>query len=392
MTELIKIPVVSFRKVESPYEVDGKKSYIAIVAITNLAQELDGWRKINPREPRLNSNVSKKIFDSLSDSPEGFLFKNRGLTLLVKKISFDNKESIISLELSDTKKHGILDGGHTYKIIRNYLEESADNTGEMSYVKIEVLEGFEDLDEAVAIVEARNTSAQVKDESIEELRGHFDKIKEALQREPYFETIAFKDNELYDDGSKKKIDIKDILSYMVCFDKEEYKDSFHPTKAYASKSEVVRHFRDHMERMQKIVPLLPEILRLRDTIYQTLPEVYNKQNGKFGGLTGVIEVSGHNRMIKTELFFIEEKSNYRIPLGFIYPVLAAFRNLIRDENDTYSWKDDPIKFYKSIADELVQRICEQAKIQKNPQRLGKDQTVWRSCYDCVQLAVLKRHI
>lgn len=78
--------------------------------------------------------------------------------------------------------------------------------------------------------------------------------------------------------------------------------------------------------------MLPTILELRDVIYKQLPEAYNSQGGKFGLLTGI----GSTKKPLVELAFIGEKSNYRIPSGFIYPLLASFRNLIKTASDKYS--------------------------------------------------------
>ncbi len=199
-----------------------------------------------------------------------FLFRNRGLTIIADSIEFDNKNSILQIELSDKEKHGLLDGGHTYKVIMDYLSELTDKDGIVAYVKLELIERVED-SEIVSIVEARNTSSQVKDQSIAELNNLFEEIKEVLKERSYSNRIAYKEFELLEDGTEKDIDIKEVLSYLICFDTENFDDKNHPIKAYASKSAVLSHFISQKERIQKYIKLLPVILELRDIIYREIP-------------------------------------------------------------------------------------------------------------------------
>jgi hypothetical protein len=146
--------------------------------------------------------------------------------------------------------------------------------------------------------------------------------------------------------------------------------------------------------MKKYLPLLPQILKLRDEIYKEMPETYNSvAEGKFGLLTGVVALRNKKKVNPVELSFIDSESLYSIPDGFIYPVLASFRNLVNIQDDKCSWKRDPSKFFIDvIKDDLVQRIVDQAKTFSNPNKLGKHKDTWRSCYDSVAMEVLKLKI
>lgn len=62
---------------------------------------------------------------------------------------------------------------------------------------------------------ARNTSTQVKEQSLANLSQHFDAIKDILKNEPYANRIAYKETEFSEDGSRKDIDIKEI--YHILF-------------------------------------------------------------------------------------------------------------------------------------------------------------------------------
>lgn len=392
-SNLIKLPVISFRKIASPYDEEGAKTYIAVLNVKDIPEEFEEWRTLNPRDPKTTSGVAKKIFATLESDPDSFFFRNRGITLIAEKTSFDNQKNILEIEMADKSRNGLLDGGHTFRVIREFVgnlpEEEIKDLN--AYVKLEILEGITDPDVVVNIVESRNTSTQVKEQSLEELRGHYEAIKKILAGKPYANRIAYKEFELSDEGSAKDIDIKEILSYLVCFDVEEFGHDNHPIKAYSTRTSVVDHFKKHKDRMTKYIPLLPMILELRDTIYLELPEAYNNRGGKFGKLTGVTEVS-NRRMEKVSLPFIEKESTYRIPSGFIYPVLSGFRNLIQCTSDKCTWKTDPAKFFEELKDELASRVGEQALEFRNPNKLGKDKATWRACYDSVELALLRRNV
>lgn len=369
--------------------------YLAIVKATELPKALEQWRDINPRDPKITSGVAKKIAQSLNDAPENFLFRNRGITLLAEKVEFENDNNTMSIEFSDPAIHGLLDGGHTYAVVMDAMDSMSEQdvhslSIDSAYIKLEVLEGFREKDETTEIVGARNTSTQVKDQSIANLLNHFSSIKDVLANEAYAERIAYKETEFAEDGSQKDIDVKEILSYLICFDREGFDDSNHPILAYSGKSAVLAYAdkSENRERLQKYLPLLPQILKLHDDIYDKMPEVYNTRGGKFGKLTGVNTKNSKS----IELPFNSTKTQYSIPSSFIYPVLAAFRNLVDIKDDRCVWKKDPARFFDDIKNELIQRLGDQALELRNPNKLGKDKATWRACYDYVALEVMKLNI
>lgn len=395
MSAIVKItmPVRSFRRIENPFEKDGKKLYLAVVRAIDVAQELEEWRTINPRDPKITSGVAKSIAKTLREDPKNFFFRNRGITILAENVVFNNNTKELAVEFSNKNLHGLLDGGHTFAVIqeafRSLSEDELNNTiMNEAYIKLEILEGFPSREEVVEIVGARNTSTQVKDQSLANLLQHFDAIKDIIADKPYAARIAYKETEFNDDGSKKDIDIKEILSYLICFDREGFDDYNHPVIAYSGKAAVLKHAEDNRRRLQKYLTLLPDILALRDEIYEKMPSTWNRQGGKFGRLEGVS--TKHTKTI--ELPFKNVKTEYVIPSAFIYPVLASFRSLVKIENDTCSWVVPPVEFFNSHQNELVRRLGDQALVFRNPTKLGKEKTVWQSCYDYMVMEVLKTQL
>lgn len=401
MSELIKIPVKSFRRVTTGDAAlfDGlgeglePRIYTSVVEVDKVPGEITDWLEVNPRDAHLGTTVTKKIAESLTNTPEWFLFKNRGLTLIVDRVHFDNKQNVIELELSNKKLHGLLDGGHTYKVIRQLLED-ADGESYPALIKLEILEGIEDQLTAIDIVDARNTSMQVREQSLENLRGSYDQIKKVLEdaNPNYAGTVSYKEFDIDEDGKRKSNDVKDLLSYLMCLNVFAYNEDQHPVLAYSSKARVVSHFSSHPEQLDKLIPLLPMAIELFETIYHEMPESHNSgtgggKRGKFGRFTGVKTLK-HG----TELPYTSLKSDYIIPDGFIYPVLASFRAILSEKDGILVWKEDPIKFWASVKGDLVTRITERAYEYRNPNKLGKDTAAWRSCYDSVSLSAFRRNL
>lgn len=392
-TNLLRFPVESFRRIENPYDVAGTRNYLMVVNIKSIPKELWDWRKINVRDAKLSSNVSKGIRETLENDPDSFFFKNRGMTLIVSKVQYDQKSKNAELELADQEYEGLLDGGHTFSVIRKYLEEK-ENPAD-AFVRVEVLEGFTDKDDIVSIVEARNKSTQVQEQGIQELLGTFQPIKDIVSGQQYEGQIAYKEYELGEEGDKKTIDIKDILSYLLCFYTDEFGNSDHPTRAYTQKTGIVKQYakdmgKDGDKKFKKFIAILPDILRLRDTINEEFREVYNKNNRKFGSLAGIKDQAKVRKPITLD--FTGKEVDYRLPSAYIYPILAAFRAAIQCNDQKCGWKTDPIKLFHELKDGLISRLADQAWHHKNPDKTAKDTTTWRGCYDLVRMEMLEKEL
>lgn len=386
-------PVYSFRKIETPFEKEvGYRNYLAIVNVKDLP-DLTQWREINVRDPKTRGHVPQKIQSSLLEDSTLFVFKNRGLVLSASAVSFDNRKSTATIQFKNRALHGLLDGGHTYKVITT----NERNLDFDQYIRLEILEGFDDVEdpEIVGIVEARNTSNQVKDESIMNLEKRFDGIKKALEGLPYADLIAYKEHELLDDEGTKPIDVREIISFMMALDKDNFDATSHPINAYRSKVACLKHFAKHEASFKKLYGILPEILALWDHIHLRIPALYNDSRkesgvagGRFGRLTGVHKFDTK----KVQLYFLQEKSEYSIPTGFKYPILGAFRAFLESRRNKYTWggKLNPIEELKGdLGLNLANTVGHFALEAKNPSKTGKQGLVWQSCYQSAELRYLR---
>lgn len=385
-------PVVSFRHIETPFQKQGYRDYIAVVDVHDLP-DFSGWRKINVRDPKLTGAVPKAIRESVHGNPELFVFLNRGIVLAVESASFNNRDSELTLSFRDPDEHGLMDGGHTYNILR----EERDGLTTPQYVKLEILEGF-DQDEIPTLVDARNTSNQVRDQSLMNLQGEFEKLKKAIAGEVYADLIAYKEHEVLEDGGSKPIDVREVIAILTCFDKANFSERIHPINAYRSKAACLQHFASHKSDYEKIYPIAPDILELYDEIQMQLPELYNRvrgkngdvAGGKFGKLTGVTTYDGKH---KAQLLFTLQETKYGVPAGFVYPVLGAFRALLEEKGTKYAWGKglNPIKLLEGhLGETLADTIGNFALDARNPSKTGKSPLVWQACYQAAQVTYLSR--
>ncbi len=374
----------SVRRLKTPFDNKGYRCFMTVVKAGDIPKELAEWRKINPRDTNPRDYVSKDIRRTISERPDLFFFLNRGLLVLAKSMKFDNKEGTVTLSLDDPKKHGLPDGGHTFRVVMDTLSETEDQTMRSLPVRMEILTGFDDPSDVINIVEARNTSIQVKGISLLDAEGAFDGIKALVAGEPYADKIAYSEYSIDSEGKRKPISIREILSYLICFDIDAFDSEKHPTKAYQSKWQVEEHFSENRDRMAKLYPLLKDILRLRDTIHQELPRIYNNEGGdnsapaRFGTLDGVV---GAKPRVE-RLYFLDGWSDYRIPNAYIYSILAAFRVLVikPSPRSNCRWKADPFEVLQKQAGKLARRFGKYARDVENPNQFGKNIAAWDNIY------------
>lgn len=332
----------------------------------------------NPRLPNLSSPVSKKIGETLKDNWRTFHLLNRGITVVAKKVEFDNKSQRVRLVLDESSEeerlYGILDGGNTNERINKWREELPDEEADSklaetfvnAQILIPSLNGAgelspEMLDLLNDIKEARNTSVQVKSKSLADARRHFDVLKHALAKEPYYKEISWKEGE---GGSIDALQVVTLL--MIYYPSFAASAEGEPSNAYGHKERCLDAFLDYSEKepneLEKWIEIVPTIMRLFDVLQVTLPDHYS---GRFGKIDEV-KIFDEKRYQKGEKkyrntpaksLFLSKQMKYQYPVGWLYPVFAAFRHLVgpaKDGSDIV-WRRDPIKFWEKNGAELVKR-------------------------------------
>jgi hypothetical protein len=382
----LSIPVFSFRRIETPYERhQGYKNFVAVVDARKLP-DLSEWRGINVRDAKLRGRVPKAIRNGFSDHADEFLFMNRGLVIAAEKV--DYREGAggkhIDVVMRDPEIHGLLDGGHTYRVVGECAAALPEDDAPR-YVRVEFISGF-DRETISDVVEARNTSNQVKDESLANLRQEFELLKDVLRNEPYFELIAWSEYEEFD-GKPKPIDVRDIISYLITFDTQSYSATTQPLIAYKDKRACLRHFQENTQKLQKLYPMLPDILKLWDRVHDGWRLWYNEgreeeegTKGKFGKLTAISKAPEH-------LYFNGGEAKYRMPEAYKYPILSAMRAAVKVQGRGARWVADPFGLLDTVGQQLTNIVGTGVRQTNNPNKVGKDVGIWSSCYLVVESAI-----
>jgi len=390
---VLKFKVSSFRKIPNPYYVleDGDKTaemFVMICDVLDVPNNIP--MRTNPREQNLNTGVAKKIRDSLLDPARlDFYLLNRGLLLSAESVSYDNVNSFVSIVFTDLDVHGNVDGGHTYRIIREKNEMLERN---QQFVKIEVLTHVESIFESLAA--ARNTSVQVKEQSIAELEKRFALIKDAFGGEPFFRDISYKENQ------NKRIDVSVLLAILNLFNIDRYHDmKNYPINSYSSNKQCVDIYINESKANEdnvtnnpyfKMKSIMVDITKLYDALEANMAKYYRGEDDaikKYGAITGVITRKQGKPKFKSK--FYQKEMEYISPNGFIYPVLGSFRALVTEENGVYKWKTDPIAVLEKVGPILVRNTIDMSRsLGNNPNATGKNASLWQVLYMTVKMEVM----
>lgn len=380
ITKTFKVKANTFRKLEDPFDNGKSKKYVFFCKVGDVPEGIP--MATNPREQKLTSAVAKAIEDSLCSNDRNFHLKNRGIVVSAGKVVF--KDQRVTIEFDDTALHGNIDGGHTYKIVCKHKDDNLDQ-----YVQFEVMTGVEDIIEDLA--RARNTSVQVDEKSMAELASKFDPIKEGLEGMPFYQRIAFKQNQVETDDESgknlKMIDAREVVAIIGMFDTEKFDDKSQPTQAYSSKAKMLSMYLEDPERYRKFVNITPDIFDLYDAIETEFADAYNSMGGRYGRK----KYAGYkDGAVIGKSKFCQKDMTYKVPDGLMYPVLAAFRSRVVYNSDTekYEWKngEEPVKVWERCKRELTNKVMTFAgSIGDNPNAVGKDTNIWDLAYMTVML-------
>lgn len=379
ITQKFKFNVSSFRHQHEA--VDGRKLCVFTAPIANLPKEWSEWREVNVRDTQKRSDVFNAIVDTLKNDPTEMIFRNLGITIVAPSVEFDNKTNTVTVTFSDKNKHGIANGGHTFEAIQQALLEGQI---EGALVKVECITGEIEHDWLRGIVDGRNRSKPVKDESLENLARSYDSLKNVLTDPMYKDRIAYSEFELNDSNRRKDISIREILSYIYCLD--QFDRNEHPIAAYSSKGAVVDYYAGTDEKgqkrtyiIEKASKIIPDIIKLRDVIYQELPQAYNELGLAFGKNT-IMGVMSHQEDPRP-LRFISGTTKWTYPDAFIYPILASFRKHV--DHRGWKWTKDPFEIWREKKGDVASALKDAFGSYQTPNKMGKATLAWRSFYDVV---------
>lgn len=390
----LKFKVEALRTLTSPYRKGDKDEstfetiYYLLVDMKDLPTDIP--LDVNPREPKMTTNVAHSLLNAVVEPETDFYINNRGIIIAAKALTFNSADSEVTIDIgnqddeNDKFLYGILDGGHTYTAIMSKRDQIPANI--RKFVRIEVITNVQNI---TRLSDARNTSVQVSDIALFNLDDKFDEIKEAITGQPYAKQIAYKDNE-----KNKSIHISELLRLMYAFDIDKYPDdNAAPVQSYSGKAQVFKRYQQAFETpfYKSLTKQIPTLVKLYDLIEHDLPERYKEYKQalgvatpRFGSVRGIEPL---NNPAKTE--FLATSTNYSVSSGYIYPIFGAFRCLLQfdEKTDNIKWLFDPIEIWKEIGTSLVQNTFETCT---NPQLAGKDKQLWLSNYRIVETQSLRK--
>jgi hypothetical protein len=358
----------------------------------------------NPRshsEDILKSRVSKEIRNTINDAPELFIYANRGATILVESAKYDEKKGEMVLTFDeDSDAFGVADGATTIRTLQAAQEEAAQGLERGSFpevkadelpekfkkgrIHLEIIHGLEDKGDIMSLVSGRNTSREVRIWSLQDFGGSFQFLKDILEANgsPFAGKIA------YEEHAQNEVTILEVLSLMNLFRAEYTRNGNQPTFSYSGsgRMSLLLEKEESQKEFKALSPILPEILRLHDYIYANFEKAYMQSYGpkaKLGRRVGIVSRRTSDPLI---LPLTGSKSNYVIPKGLIYPLLAAFRALVGYNNKGAYFLTDPFQFFDKHGATLVRRLMDQADAAgNNPNKLGKTSTGYNALYDGARL-------
>lgn len=129
-----------------------------------------------------------------------------------------------------------------------------------------------------------------------------------------------------------------------------------------------------------MISIMTDIFHLYDAIEVGMNQFYRQKNpnGRYGATKGVqTPKSGqefHSKFLGNDL---EATS----PNGFIYPILGAFRALVKEQDGQYIWTKNPFAVLEKVGADLVESTVSMSRsLGNNPQSVGKDVNIWKTLY------------
>jgi hypothetical protein len=363
---------------------------------------------VNPRShgpESLHTSVAQAIERTVCTEPEDFILANRGITVLAESLHYDPNTGKVEIVISDRDVHGLADGATTDAVIAKVQEAIGQGRPYRTlkpeeipgYLKegrlhVEVILGIDDRDRIGRLVLGRNTSRQVKPWSISDFGGEFDWISKILERDhgPFRERVGYEEN------ANKDVTILDVLGVLTLFHPEyDIKGSVPaekrkaPTVAYSSKGRMDARLKDKTLQpgYRGLSPILEDILKLHDYVYEKFETAYVSAFGpkaKLGKRQGVESRKGKTAHT---LPLTGAQSEYIVPSGLLYPLLASLRALVEyDQHSKAAWRCNPFKFFDRHGGDLVACLIEQVELLGgNPQTAGKKKAVYTAVHGQARL-------
>jgi hypothetical protein len=379
------------------------QKHIFLVPAARLPKNIP--QKANLREATgMNRSVYKDVRESLRGNealPGTFDLLNLGITIIGEEVQAIDKR-VFDVLIDD--EYGIANGGHTASLIWECQEDGTISEGQ--HVEVRVITGVEGPGEhtlRVDIARAQNTGIAVKQQSIFELDGAFQGIKDVIAPFEWASDVAYKESD------SKDIDIRELISALEVMNVVDFpnRSGSHPIAAYEKWSAPLKKYGDDFSQNRdrpgdrkyaKFEPILPEILALYDIIRRDFLRVYAKEVSSYAAKLKIVEDAPKKSGKFHFRFAGLEPHDRRLTKGAAYPILAAFRNYVKISKDTgkAEWVGG-FEHVKSVWEEVGKDLVHETReavrsIGNAPDVLGKNRNHWANLYRTVENYFLREEI
>ncbi|WP_168200415.1 AIPR family protein [Protaetiibacter larvae] len=375
---------------DAPPEFAGVESYVLRVRAKDVPSGIPD--DANPREPNLNRQVYRKVRASLlgAEGSGAFHLKHGGIVVIaerVERIDEDTYRLVFDREV----KQGIANGNHSYQLILESQEEG--NIPEDQYVEIKVHVGVPS-DAVADLADGLNTSMQVREESLADLRNKFDWLKDALATHVNGQSAV-----AWHEGDDGEYDVREVLALLMALDPNRYplEDPVGIENTYARLSTVFRAYLKDPERVMQFADIALEALELYEYIRITAPKVWNgvfrktkiaetRPNGLFK-FPYLIDASGR-----------ASGSDVRLIKPAAVPSFAAFRALVSVPDEGAAEWRYPFEEIKGLWDqygsEVLREVHDSVMRQHNGNThyAGRSVMLYRATSRTLELADLRRRV
>jgi len=263
--------------------------------------------------------------------------------------------------------------------------------------------------------ERQNTCEKVKPVSKMNWDGLFREVQTVLEQVPEI-SVRYNERQI---GDWDVFQITKLIGYMlpvfarptIDFDEEEeeatpkssaIKGIASPNALYSGRSRMERILRaeynpDASKRQSygfvKLLPFLPEIMKLEAMLYADLPMAYNESYKGESGRAGMLKSD------KGTPFFVNLKSPERVPLtdktkqydyarSLVVPIIHGFSaNIQYDDEGVPSWKHEPAKLWGKVRKAVANKMMEELQEVRSIAFLNRERHIYDVCYAVVEKGV-----
>jgi hypothetical protein len=379
------------------------QKHTLLVPASRLPKDIP--QKANLREATgMNRSVYKDVRESLRGNealPGTFDLLNLGITIIAEEVTAIDKKRF---EVMIDDEYGIANGGHTANLIWECQDD--DTIADGQHVEVRLVTGVEGPNEhtlRVDIARGQNTGIAVKPQSVFELDGAFQGIKDAISGLDWSDDVAYKESD------SNEIDVRELISALEIMNVKDFpnRSGRHPIAAYEKWSAPLKKygddFKDHRDNIKarkyaSFEPMLPEILELYDIIRRDFLRMYSNVASNQAAKLKIVETASKRAGTFRFAFANLEPHERRLTKGAAYPILGAFRNYVRLNQDTglAEWVGGfaHVKsVWERIGPDLVLETREAVKsIGNAPDVLGKNRAHWANLYRTVENFFLREEI